>query len=74
MMGPATNPIAVADHELRVHGLFGLRVADASTIPTVASVNTNAGLHHDRREMRGDDARGGVSITPSFIRTLGLNE
>jgi choline dehydrogenase len=42
MMGPARNPMAVVDHELRVHGLSGLRVADAGVMPTVVSGNTNA--------------------------------
>jgi choline dehydrogenase len=42
MMAPATNPMAVLDHELRVHGVSGLRVADASIMPTVVSGNTNA--------------------------------
>jgi choline dehydrogenase len=41
MMAPA-NPMAVVDHELRVHGVSGLRVADASIMPTVVSGNTNA--------------------------------
>jgi choline dehydrogenase len=41
-MGPASHPRAVVDHELRVHGLSGLRIADASIMPTVVSGNTNA--------------------------------
>jgi choline dehydrogenase len=41
-MAPAINPMAVVDHELRVHGLAGLRVADAAIMPTVVSGNTNA--------------------------------
>ena len=39
-MGP--DPMAVVDDQLRVHGLTGLRVADASIMPTVVSGNTNA--------------------------------
>ena len=33
---------AVVDHRLRVHGLEGLRIADASVIPDIISGNTNA--------------------------------
>jgi choline dehydrogenase len=41
-MGPAADPSAVVDAELRVHGVFGLRVIDASIMPTITSGNTNA--------------------------------
>ena len=36
------DPMAVVDPELRVHGITGLRVADASIMPTLTSGNTNA--------------------------------
>lgn len=36
------DPNAVVDPELRVHGIAGLRVADASIMPTLTSGNTNA--------------------------------
>ncbi len=38
-MGPASDPMAVVDDELRVHGLQGLRVADSSVMPTIPSAN-----------------------------------
>ncbi|MCV7136525.1 GMC family oxidoreductase N-terminal domain-containing protein [Mycobacterium hodleri] len=37
-----TGSEAVVDPELRVHGLSGLRTADASIMPRIVSVNTNA--------------------------------
>jgi choline dehydrogenase len=40
MMG--SHPMSVVDSELRVHGLDGLRVIDASVMPAVTSTNTNA--------------------------------
>ena len=36
------DALAVVDHELRVHGLRGLRVADASIMPRIVGGNTNA--------------------------------
>lgn len=39
-MGPATDPTAVVDDQLRVHGLQGLRVVDASIMPNIPSANT----------------------------------
>jgi choline dehydrogenase len=41
-MGPETDPLAVVDDNLRVHGLQGLRVIDASIMPTMLSANLNA--------------------------------
>ena len=40
MMG--SHATAVVDNELRVHGIDGLRVIDASVMPSVTSTNTNA--------------------------------
>jgi choline dehydrogenase len=37
-----SDPMAVVDERLRVHGIAGLRVADASIMPTLTSGNTNA--------------------------------
>jgi choline dehydrogenase len=36
-----SDPMAVVDAELRVHGIGGLRVADASIMPSLTSGNTN---------------------------------
>lgn len=41
-MGPASDPLAVVDQFGRVHGVNGLRVADASIMPDCVRANTNA--------------------------------
>jgi choline dehydrogenase-like flavoprotein len=40
-MGLASDPSAVVDERLRVYGVAGLRVVDASVMPTITSGNTN---------------------------------
>jgi choline dehydrogenase-like flavoprotein len=41
-MGLDSDPLAVTDSRLRVHGVEGLRVIDASVMPTITSGNTNS--------------------------------
>ena len=41
-MGPLSDPMAVVDERLRVRGIAGLRVADASVMPRIVSGNTNS--------------------------------
>jgi len=41
-MGAENDPLAVVDPQLRVRGVAGLRIADASVMPTITSGNTNA--------------------------------
>jgi choline dehydrogenase-like flavoprotein len=41
-MGLAADPMAVVDERLRVFGVEGLRVADASVMPAITSGNTNS--------------------------------
>ena len=41
-MGLKDDPLAVVDERLNVHGISGLRIADASIMPNIVSGNTNA--------------------------------
>ncbi|XP_035736015.1 glucose dehydrogenase [FAD, quinone]-like, partial [Vespa mandarinia] len=41
-MGPRSDPMAVVDPSLKVYGVEGLRVIDASIMPTITSGNINA--------------------------------
>lgn len=41
-MGASSDPLAVVDSELRVKGVAGLRIIDASVMPTITSGNTNS--------------------------------
>lgn len=43
-MGPETDSSSVVDDQLRVHGLTGLRVVDASIMPRMPSANLNAAV------------------------------
>jgi choline dehydrogenase len=40
-IGPSSDPTAVVDDQLRVHGVDGLRVADASVFRTIPRAPTN---------------------------------
>jgi choline dehydrogenase-like flavoprotein len=65
-----SDPMAVVDHELRVHGVKGLRVADASIMPTMVSSNTNAPSFLIGERCADFLLReAGANITPDVLQT-----
>ena len=65
-MGPASDPGAVVDDVLRLHGLGGLRVVDASIMPTMLSANLNAATLM-LAEKASDLIRGHAALEPIVI-------
>jgi choline dehydrogenase len=71
-MGPASDPTAVVDDELRVRGIEGLRVADASIMPNMPSANICAATMMIA-EKAADMIRGRSPAPAEFVSGKSVN-
>jgi choline dehydrogenase len=67
-MGGQSDPIAVVDPETRVRGLKGLRIVDASIMPSIVSSNLNAPTMMIGE--RASDLIRGASLAPAAVPGL----
>lgn len=70
-MGPKSDPMAVVDQELRVHGIDSLRVIDGAVMPDLIGGATNAPIIMIA-EKAADLLRGRTPLAPAHIGASGM--